>query len=94
MTDDARQSLRKAERASLISRARTLRAGIQQIFTDAESWNDNARRPDEEPVDPDPFGEMRRLLAAIDEMLANDPGHGPIAPIKFTRSHEWQCVCF
>lgn len=76
-----------AERRRLIARAVRLRAEIQQTFTDAASWNDNVRKPDEEPINPDPFGEMRRLLAAIDTMLENDPGHGPIAPIHFTRSH-------
>jgi hypothetical protein len=74
------------ERARIIGRARRLRAEIEQIFTDVASWNDNARHPDDALVDPDPFGELRRLATAIDDMLANDPGRGPIAPLNFTRS--------
>lgn len=75
------------ERRRILRKYKRLRAEVQQIFTDAESWNEFARKPDEEPIDPDPFGELKRLLSAIDELLANDKGIGPIAAMNFTRSH-------
>ncbi len=78
-----------SERARIIRRFKRLRAEIRQQFIDAESWNDHseARKNGAAPVDPDPFGEMKRLVAALDELLANDPGEGPIAKLNFTRSH-------
>ena len=74
------------QRAGIIARARRLRVEIEQNFTDGASWNENARKPGEAPIDPDPHGEMRRLANALDEMLANDTGEGPIAPLNFTRT--------
>jgi len=76
-----------SERARILNRSRRLRDELKQYFTDIASWNQNTRKPDEEPIDPDPFGEMGRLLGALEEHLANDPGYGPIAPLKFERSH-------
>lgn len=76
-----------AERTRIIARFRRLKAEIEQGFIDCEVWNDTVRKPNEAPMNFDPFGEMRRMADAIDEMLANDPGHGPIAKLNFTRSH-------
>lgn len=78
-----------SERDKIINRAKKIRADILQSFTDAESWNENsdARKNGADPIDPDPYGELRRLLASIDEMLANDKGFGPIATLTFERSH-------
>jgi hypothetical protein len=77
------------ERERILNNARKLRAHIEQIFVDAASWNEHstARKNGADAINPDPFGEMRRLADAIDKMLAEDPGHGPLAPIEFTRSH-------
>ncbi len=78
---------RSEERAALMANARRMRAEIEQMFIDAAHWNRSVRKPDEDPVDPDPYGEMRALAAALDEHLTNDPGFGPIAPLKFERRH-------
>ena len=75
------------ERERIIARVRRLRDDIQIDLNTVEHWNQHVRTPHEAPLDPDPGGDMRRLLAAIDEMLAKDPGHGPLAPIVFERSH-------
>ena len=75
------------DRKRILERFRRLRRDIELDMNTAASWNENARKPGDEPIDADPFGEMRRLMAAIDELLANDPGHGPIAPLNFTRAH-------
>lgn len=63
-------------REQLIGRAKVLRAEIEQIFTDAASWNENTRKPDEEPIDPDPDGAMRRIADGLDRMLANESKGG------------------
>lgn len=57
------------ERQALIGRAATLRANVRQILNDVDSWNDNARQPGEAPIDADPDGLLRRLLAALDAFL-------------------------
>ena len=56
--------------AHYIARTKKLRAEIEQLFTDAASWNDNVRKADEEPIDPDPHGELRRIADSIDRWLA------------------------
>jgi len=76
-----------ADRAKILRRFKRLRREIQIDLNTADYWNEHVRKSDEEPIDGDPFGEMRRLIAAINDLLANDPGHGPIAALNFTRSH-------
>lgn len=53
----------------LIERAKIIREEIRQIFTDAASWNENYRTPEERPIDPDPDGEMRRALEYVNKYL-------------------------
>lgn len=80
----------QADRDRIIRRLKKLRGDIEIDLNTVEYWNTVIRPekwPDAEPIDPDPFGELRRMIAAIDELLANDPGHGPIAPLNFERSH-------
>lgn len=78
-----------SDRERIINKAKKLRSEIRQIFTDCESWNEfaTARKKGEPPIDPDPYGDLRRLLAALDEQIDNDPGHGPIAPLRWERAH-------
>lgn len=59
-------------RAEIIARARTLRAQIAQTFADAEHWN-RVSVPWKGPaIDPDPDGELKRIAASIDKMLARE----------------------
>ncbi|MGE0363026.1 MAG: hypothetical protein AB7R67_20095 [Vicinamibacterales bacterium] len=67
------------ERHEILAEARRIRAEIEQIFIDAEHWN--RIHPSEEPIHPDPDGRLRRLAKGIDQMLASDPGRGPLAEI-------------
>ena len=76
-----------AQRAAIIDNLLYLRREVEQGFLDVAHWNDHVRKPDEARVDPDPYGDMTRLLAAIDEILEHDPGHGPIAILKWERAH-------
>lgn len=75
------------ERQRILRRFKKLRRSLELDFNTANYWNEHVRKPDEEPIDADPFGEMRRLMAAIDELLAHDTGSGPIASLNFLRSH-------
>lgn len=73
-------------RAEILDGLRQLRADCQLEFDTIARWN--ARRsPDQAPLNADPYGELRRLVAAIDDILEHDPGHGPIAELRFERSH-------
>lgn len=75
------------ERRRILRRLKKLRREIEIDFNTAAYWNEHVRKSDEEPIDPDPFGEMRRLADAIDKLLANDKGEGPIAKLEWERSH-------
>jgi hypothetical protein len=56
-------------RKRILSEMKRIRKEIEQIFVDAESWNENAR-PDGEPrIDPDPTGQLEQLVKAIDRTL-------------------------
>lgn len=53
---------RRRERESLVARAHRIAGEIDQIFLDAAAWN--ARHPDE-PIDPDPDGQLARVRSAM-----------------------------
>jgi hypothetical protein len=59
-------------RARIIDRALGLRGEIEQVFTDCAAWNDNVRQGDEEPIDPDPDGRLRRMADSLDRMLEDE----------------------
>jgi hypothetical protein len=60
----------EADLQRIIANARTLRANVEQILTDCAWWNENARRPTEAPIDPDPDGELHRMRDRLDVWLA------------------------
>lgn len=62
----------KRNRARLVERARVLRGEIEQTFTDCAYWNDNVRKADEAPIDPDPDGRLRRMADGLDRMLEDE----------------------
>jgi hypothetical protein len=64
-------------REQLIDRAKRIRASIEQIFTDAKYWNEHVRTPFQEPIDPDPDGELAKWAKAIDGMLAKEAARFP-----------------
>jgi len=55
------------ERAAILARARKLRADVQQAFDDAAQWNHI--HPQEQPIDPDPDGQLARIRDGLDRML-------------------------
>lgn len=57
-------------RASLIARVIELRSDVRQIFDDAAYWNERVRKPEEEPIDPDPDGVLALLLQKLDAQVA------------------------
>lgn len=56
----------------VIERAKRLRVEIGEIFRDAEHWNKNVRVLGEQPIDPDPDGQLRAIIKGIDAMLRNE----------------------
>ena len=52
----------------LIERTIMARQEIAQLFLDVEHWN-CVRKPDEQPIDPDPDGDLRRIAAEYDDFL-------------------------
>jgi hypothetical protein len=70
-----------ARRRDILDRARLQRAEIEQYFIDGAYWNDCVRTPDEEPIDLDPTGNLRRMADALDEMLALDQAKGGVGSI-------------
>lgn len=64
------------QRRQLIERARRILKDIEQIFLDADYWNNHVRTPFEEPIDPDPGGELARYAAGLERMLAAEAGSG------------------
>lgn len=69
-------------RNEIVEGVRRLRDKSRQIIIDCESWNDNVRRTDEEPIDPDPDNRLARVISACDAFLAADTGHGPLPPLN------------
>jgi hypothetical protein len=59
------------ERARLLARASKNLAEVNQIFIDVASWNENARKPHEAPIDPDPDGMLAELRRYYTELLRN-----------------------
>jgi uncharacterized coiled-coil DUF342 family protein len=59
-------------RAEIINEAKRIRAECQQIFTDCEHWNSNVRKPHEAQIDPDPDGQLKRTIQAVDKMLEGE----------------------
>lgn len=55
---------------TIAARAREIRLSILQIFADAEHWN-RFNVPWKGPaIDPDPNGQLKRMVDVIDRMLA------------------------
>lgn len=52
-------------RESLLKRRDKLAHEIEQIFLDAEHWNTCVRKSHEAPIDPDPDGELKRILVSL-----------------------------
>lgn len=66
------------ERARIIAKIQRWADEQRQFLSDLEHWNQT--HPDEEPID---MPDIRQMLATADDMLAKDPGHGPIAPFQY-----------
>ncbi len=64
-------------RVEIINEMRRLRDRCQETIAMSEGWN--RANPRQAPIDVDPDGRLRRMIAAYDRVLREDPGHGPIA---------------
>lgn len=59
-----------AERTRLIQRAIRKRDELKAYFATVEHWNTSVRKPNEEAIDPDPDGQMQRILTYYNELIA------------------------
>jgi RNA polymerase-binding transcription factor DksA len=57
-------------RSQIVSRAKQQLAEVQQIFIDENHWNRCVRKADEAMIDCDPDGQLKRIRAALEKMLA------------------------
>jgi hypothetical protein len=74
------KSIGDDSRASIIARARKLRAEIEQAYADAAYWNSINCPHKGPPIDPDPDGKLRRIAEGIDKMLARE-SRGITSPV-------------
>lgn len=64
-----------AERQRIINEAARILGEINQHFIDVEYWNTNTRvrlYPSDEPIDPDPTGEMAHWKRSFEALLRNE----------------------
>ena len=61
-------TVKSRDRANILREAYRIKTEIAQIFADADYWNIN--HPNEEPINPDPDGALRRLADGVDRTLA------------------------
>ena len=74
------KSLGDNSRSAIMDSARKLRADIAQAFADAEHWN-RVNVPWRGPaIDPDPDGQLERIAAGLDRMLAAEAARAKCGP--------------
>lgn len=60
----------------LVKTAQKMNRNIEQIFIDCASWNENARKPDMTPIDPDPDGRLRKAQKMLRDFVAEAQREG------------------
>lgn len=68
-------STRDRTRDRLNERAKELLRHIEIQFNTADYWNNNIRKPNEEKIDADPDGQMKRLAASLADGLCRESTH-------------------
>lgn len=78
---------RGKHREQIVAGVRRSLKDIEQYFVDVASWNDNARKPGEEPIDPDPTGDMGKIRDGYRAFLKAEDSRPlpPILPAGFVR---------
>lgn len=61
-----------SDRTLIIARMKILRLDIKQYFDDVNHWNIFIRKEGEERIEPDPRGELTKLLKALDDGLRRE----------------------
>jgi len=59
-------------RRRLINRTKILIDEIDQIFVDADYWNNNIRKENEALINPDPQCELKKLKVALHKTLKGE----------------------
>jgi len=61
-------------RTQIIRESKRIYEEIIQIFNDAEYWNNNVRKPDEQMIDPDPGRTLIKMKKGLREFLVKWKG--------------------
>ena len=72
-------------RETLLARARHQRQEIAEFFADVAQWN--RQHPEEEPIDPDPDGQLAEIAARLDQTLGAPPDFSPAGRLLDGREH-------
>jgi hypothetical protein len=71
---------RLVTRAGIIAQAKRMKREIELDLNTIAHWNEHVRKPDEDPIDPDPDGVYASCLAYCNGILNGDvylaPDHG------------------
>lgn len=59
-------------RFEILNDALRLRAEALQIIADCAHWNEYCRKPDERPIDPDPWGQLAQVIAVVENGLRKE----------------------
>ena len=82
-----------AERQRLVNQAARILGNINQLFTDVDSWNNNARvrlYPDHEPINVDPTGDMAKWKQGLEAELKHEAAMGNFPNYPFESESEAQ----
>ena len=77
---DPKNPRRIITRAGLIARARRMKLEIELDLNTIAHWNAHVRRPDEDPIDPDPDGSYAMCLAYCNGILNGEVYLAPEKP--------------
>jgi len=59
-------------KSEIITEARRQKDEIVLYFNDVRHWNNSVRKPHEQPIEPDPDGEIAKIQRALDSFLENN----------------------
>lgn len=64
--------MNRLSRFETVAEAKRLHDEIIQIFFDQQYWNQNVRKPDEEPINVDADGKLAGMLKALEHFLRKE----------------------
>jgi uncharacterized protein YktB (UPF0637 family) len=59
-------------RTEIINEALRIRRETKQIITDTQHWNDHVRKPEMARIDPDPTGQLVKIISAVENGMKGE----------------------